>query len=276
MLKRLTIARAMGSVATPLKRRNGVAGITGLVLWERNSDGPLEYVAPNHNTLSVYQGGGSRTWSYEERAWGFSDAICLLPEGYDSHWAHNGYVKNLHLYFTNQDLEALNWAVQDRPEPLIYGRQPVLRSLSAALVHDLDWDEGGNRLAVDHIVLAMLSQMSRAETTQARELPASTLDLIEARMQALEAGVAALSELADLAGLSARHLTRVYKATQGQTLSQRQREIQVDLAQNMLMGQAPLSEIAHACGFSSQSHFSSVFRKMTGQTPGAWRRMSKP
>ena len=32
-----------------------------------------------------------------------------------------------------------------------------------------------------------------------------------------------------------------------------------------------IAEIALSCGFSSQSHLASAFRRVTGTTPGAWR-----
>jgi AraC family transcriptional regulator len=35
-----------------------------------------------------------------------------------------------------------------------------------------------------------------------------------------------------------------------------------------------LSEIALACGFADQSHFSRVFTRQTGLSPRVWRRMS--
>jgi len=32
-----------------------------------------------------------------------------------------------------------------------------------------------------------------------------------------------------------------------------------------------LAEIALACGFAGQSHFTTAFKRHTGATPGAWR-----
>lgn len=274
MLDCFTVARAIGTVATPLRRRAEVGGVRGAVLWERCSDGPVDYLAPNHHTLSIYQGGGSSTRSCESRRWGFASAICLLPEAYDAHWRHSGYVKNLHLYFTNGDLEAMNWAAQTDPEPIIYGRNPAITRLCATLVDHLDWSDPADQLTFDHVVLAMMSQISRAETSRARLLSPATLEKIEARMRALEDGPPSLSELARDVGMSPRHLTRLYKATTQRTLSQRQRQIQIDIAQRLLTGPTPLPEIALSCGFGSQSHFTTVFRAEIGVTPAMWRKVN--
>lgn len=249
--------------------------IRGLVLWERNNDGPLDYLAPNHHTLSVYLGGGVRTWSCETKTWGFPDALCLLPEGYDSHWKHDGYVKALHLYFTTEDLEALNWTPTSEPAPLIYAEHPLMRHFATALADQLDWTDPADRLAVDHLTLAMLSQMSKVAPTSARALPRATVERLEARMHALEDGVPTLRELADLAGLSPRHLTRGYKEATGRTLMARQRDIQIELAKDLLRGTEPLSAIALACGFGSQSHFTHAFGRATGTTPDRWRKAQR-
>ena len=37
-------------------------------------------------------------------------------------------------------------------------------------------------------------------------------------------------------------------------------------------GRLSLSDVALSCGFADQSHFTRVFTKLTGLTPGAWRR----
>jgi AraC-like DNA-binding protein len=38
-------------------------------------------------------------------------------------------------------------------------------------------------------------------------------------------------------------------------------------------GRLSLSDVALSCGFADQSHFTRVFTKLTGLTPGAWRRL---
>lgn len=271
----LSVADTIGSVATALRSTRDVPSIRGMVVWERFSDGPLDYTTPNHHTLSLYQRGGTKTWSVEARQYGFSDAICFLPEGYNTRWVHRGHVRNLHLYFTNADIEALNWSPAKDPAPKIFLRNAVLRNLGTVLAGDLDWTDPGDRLAVDHLVLALLSQISRGEQTIARGLDTRRLAKIEARLAQLEDGPASVSDLAAGLGMSPRNLSRLYKATTGRTLTDRLREIQISRAKDLLIGDLPLSEIALACGFGSQSHFSSVFRSRSGMTPGTYRRQRR-
>ncbi len=40
----------------------------------------------------------------------------------------------------------------------------------------------------------------------------------------------------------------------------------------LLDGRRPLADVAAACGFASEQHFTTVFKKATGAAPAAWRR----
>lgn len=275
MFENLFVATALSAVSCPKKSARGAAGVGGMVLWERNSDGPVNYLAPTHHTLSIYQGGGSQTWSCEHRRWGFSKAICLLPEGYDTTWHHQGFVRNLHIYFTNTELESLNGRAMADPAPLIYGVHSGMSKLASVLADDLDWTDDGDRLARDHLVLAILSQISRAERVSATGLSPQDVRRVEGRMTSLEMGIPRLADLASDLSMSPRHLTRLYKATTGKTLARRQREIQILRAEHLLSGALPLADIAFSCGFSSQSHFTTVFWQETGTTPAAWRKRAR-
>ena len=82
-----------------------------------------------------------------------------------------------------------------------------------------------------------------------------------------------LDELARVADLSAKHFARTFKQSTGVPphrwlISQRigkTREL-------MASGDLDISEIALACGFEDQSHFTVAFSNATGVNPGAYRR----
>ena len=78
-------------------------------------------------------------------------------------------------------------------------------------------------------------------------------------------------ELAGVAHVSLFHFSRAFKAAAGLSPHAYVTARRVERARRMLAGPLPLAEVAFACGFASQSHFGSVFRRHTGLTPGAWR-----
>jgi len=82
-----------------------------------------------------------------------------------------------------------------------------------------------------------------------------------------------LETLAALINLSQAHFSRAFKASTGLALYQWQLYARIRRAQTMLLySEAPLSEIAVATGFADAVHFGRTFRKLSGLTPGIWRR----
>jgi AraC family transcriptional regulator len=82
-----------------------------------------------------------------------------------------------------------------------------------------------------------------------------------------------LVELAAIAGLSPHHFVEVFKISVGKPPHQFIMERRVQRAQEMLRDDdRSIAEIAHAAGFSSQSHLTANFRRVTGVTPGRFRR----
>jgi AraC family transcriptional regulator len=84
-------------------------------------------------------------------------------------------------------------------------------------------------------------------------------------------------EIARAAGLSKYHLGKVFRTSTGMTLhsyvlARRMRRSREFLVNSDL----PLAHIAQAVGFSSQSHFTTVFLERTGVTPGRYRSVRQP
>jgi AraC family transcriptional regulator len=83
-----------------------------------------------------------------------------------------------------------------------------------------------------------------------------------------------LDELARLAGVHPAHLNRVFRRQHGCAVGEYVRRLRIDLAARELAGsQRPIADIAAAMGFADQSHFSRVFARVMGMTPGRYRKL---
>lgn len=83
----------------------------------------------------------------------------------------------------------------------------------------------------------------------------------------------AIEELAALARLSPSHFSKRFRGSMGLSPYNYVIARRVALAQEVMTATAEgLSEIALRCGFSDQAHFSRVFKRVTGDSPNAWRR----
>jgi AraC family transcriptional regulator len=82
-----------------------------------------------------------------------------------------------------------------------------------------------------------------------------------------------LDDLAELTGLTPKHFARAFKQSTGLPPHQYLIFQRIEATKRRLTGaEASLADIALACGFSDQSHFTATFRKVVGVPPGAWRR----
>lgn len=83
-----------------------------------------------------------------------------------------------------------------------------------------------------------------------------------------------LRRLADVLHISPYHFARAFKQSTGLSPHQYLLEQRVERAKKMLEGnRQSIAEIAYQLGFPSQSHFTVIFRKTVGLTPGAYRKL---
>jgi AraC-like DNA-binding protein len=85
-----------------------------------------------------------------------------------------------------------------------------------------------------------------------------------------------IDELAKLVRLSTSYFAVAFRASFGTSPHDYVCRRRIHHAQlQMATTDRPLCEIALNCGFADQSHLSRVFRRVTGQTPAAWRRTKR-
>lgn len=91
--------------------------------------------------------------------------------------------------------------------------------------------------------------------------------LIRERIQA-DQPAPGLTELADLCGMTVRHLSRAFKRETGQTIGKFVEQATIERARLMLVESAePVGEIARRLGFASATSFAYAFRRATGLRP---------
>ncbi|MGJ4995774.1 helix-turn-helix domain-containing protein [Bradyrhizobium sp. HKCCYLS3077] len=85
-----------------------------------------------------------------------------------------------------------------------------------------------------------------------------------------------IDDLASIACLSPFHFIRMFQKAVGKTPARYLNELRLERAKTLLvLGNAPLADIALGCCFSSQSNFTSAFRRATGVTPNEYRNTSR-
>ena len=83
----------------------------------------------------------------------------------------------------------------------------------------------------------------------------------------------ALKDVATDCGISVGHFNRAFRRSTGYSPHQWLIRYRIQRAKNLLQEtSSSLIAIALECGFSDQSHFTRMFMRHVGETPGRWRR----
>jgi AraC family transcriptional regulator len=81
-----------------------------------------------------------------------------------------------------------------------------------------------------------------------------------------------LQQLADLLEMSPFHFCRVFRQSTGLTPHQYILHLRIEKSKSLLKNKKlGIAEVATRLGFTDQSHFTNIFRKLSGTTPARWR-----
>lgn len=117
------------------------------------------------------------------------------------------------------------------------------------------------------------AQVSRRRVSP---LPKWKLRNVEAHVDANIGERILLSDLAVSAGLSEMHFAAQFKLATGQRPHDYVTHRRIQHARQMLIEtREPIVQVALAVGFQTQAHFTTVFKRVVGMTPNAWRQAER-
>lgn len=157
---------------------------------------------------------------------------------------------------------------------------PVVYHLSLSLLPALARPDAADGLFIDHVAVALYAHLIRfyGEGARIKSVPrggltASHERLVKELLDDHLDGDITLSELAEMCQLSTRHFTRAFRQSLGTSPYRWLINRRIDKAKDLLaMTDMPIADIAVACGFANQSHFTTTFARIVGGGPGQWRR----
>jgi AraC family transcriptional regulator len=148
-----------------------------------------------------------------------------------------------------------------------------LSGLALRLCHEARQTDAASALVMEGLALELLGEIARCRTPASGRRPPRWLlqarDLLRERF----AESLTLEEIAGAVGVHPVHLATAFREQYGRTVGDTVRRLPIEFAcRAIARTQTPLTEIALDAGFANQSHFTRVFKRLTGITPAGYRR----
>jgi AraC-like DNA-binding protein len=196
---------------------------------------------------------------------------------------HGGY-DALHLHVPNATLTECIQAGSGSVAPLLGSRafsDPVIERMAHALIRVDDYGGPFGPCYAESLGLAIVARLlGRNAATTSPASPGRTSSLPKWRLKRATDYIAAhlgepigLADIAASTGLTRMHFAAQFKAATGMRPHEYLLRQRIERAKELLAGsQTPLAEVALEVGFKAQAHFTTVFARIVGETPNAWRR----
>jgi AraC-like DNA-binding protein len=161
---------------------------------------------------------------------------------------------------------------------------PVVGHLAAVLLPALSRPREASALFVDYVVGALTDHLMRhyggagdfARALAKGGLSPYQLDRAKEVLAADYERDLSLADVAEQCGLSRGHFAKAFRISTGTTPHAWRQRQRIDRAKRLLgADDLSLADIALACGFADQSHFTRIFSRMVGDPPAGWRRRNR-
>lgn len=212
--------------------------------------------------------------------------VFFLPSGRACDVVLHSVLDTIHVYlhsnlFATADDEARD--LSSRLPPILCESDAIIERLMAAMDEIVRNHRPASSLLADTIAQALAKRIIAIKyRDNGRPLQVKNLNRLGNRQirqvrEFVEANLAAdikLSAMAGICNVSSEYFLRLFKSTVGVSPHQYVLNLRIGRAKALLASPgASLSDIAAECGFCHQQHMTSTFRRVTGVTPGTYRRM---
>jgi AraC family transcriptional regulator len=219
--------------------------------------------------------------------WSDPGTINLTPPGVEGTWeasaSSRAAVVVIRSEFLSRAIEE-HWGadssrVEIKKQFLI--RDPVIEVITLNLAREAAGGSPAGRLYVEsgceflaHHLIYRYSSLSPTPPRSSGGLSSRRLRLVLEYIEDTLGQPIKLRALAALAGFSARHFERAFRQSTGSSPHAYVMDRRLHRARDLLINrpESAIEEIAVQLGFSSSSHFSSAFRRLTGLTPTDFRK----
>lgn len=166
--------------------------------------------------------------------------------------------------------------------PMLFQSNKQLAQLAHSLESEIESPGFASSMLIEgisrSIMIAVMRFDPQAVLAQADRihLPSWKLNRVLDYVDANLASDIRLADLASVAGLSIFHFARVFKLAVGLSPYEFVHNRRLERSRVMLTDDSlEIAQLALACGFSSQSHFTAAFTKAVGVSPGKYRRQGR-
>ena len=158
-------------------------------------------------------------------------------------------------------------------------RDAALDRLGQALVVSQTSDAALGKVFTESVSLAIVSRIvarqftaSNAQNREAAALPQWRMNRVIEYIDAHLSESIGLADIAASAGLTRMHFAAQFRRATGLRPHEYLLRRRIEHAQQLLLSSKHnVFDVALSCGFRSQAHFTTVFKRFVGETPCCWR-----
>lgn len=157
-------------------------------------------------------------------------------------------------------------------------QDPLILGIMSSLKDELEATYQGDNLYVEQLKTTLVIHLLKKYCVKKPQTPTSVDGLSKSKLRQILEYIHShidleikLTTLAEIAGVSQYYFCQLFKQSMGTTPYQYVLQLRIERAKQLLKSQEmTICDIALACGFANQSHFTKHFHKLTGTTPKAY------